>query len=632
MDIKLSDKTKAIMTLIGGFLLLLMNGSIFLWGQLNVYVTSYFRQKDDPDLELGVAGTVYPVMMISLATGIPLGIKLVKLFGQARYNLLICSIISSLMVIISSYTQKFYQFAIVYAVLHGFAQGTIFFVPIYMGYLHFPNNRGLVAGVNTGGFALNSFFFGLLFFKLVNPNGLSQISNTDGYSYFEGPSVEVARNVPEALRTIGFIFLGVSVVASQMIMYHPNQIGEEEKRLKKELMQKENEKNDLQKLQHNVDQIDLPSLNKIRVSNQNDKQTNQANCIQIDQQILNKKLEILQLEEEVIQQKIELAHHQDKQREYMIVDEEISNKQSQKSDENQPLEQHQFTRLFKQELPNRNQHKNSFTSNKSQNTAQQQVIRLEQKEKQIEVNLDELKKRNILIEEQLNKIGAPSITVCLKQPQLYMSIFLGFLTLGQGLIVNGNYKSIAKDFGYTDDSFQSLVGYLGGIANGFCRPLWSLLLDKYPFKRILQGFLIVQIITSLTIQFTDSSKAFFAIWIFIIHMVFGVAFGSFPVFSSQLNGVKVGAQLYGLYWYGFSMANFLQFFLILFVKKIIGFNNIFYIYFGQEVLALLIITLYKFKVNWSQYYTEIPKSLQALTQPSQTLQTLDNQPTVALTK
>ncbi|KAL4470906.1 hypothetical protein ABPG72_005940 [Tetrahymena utriculariae] len=632
MHIKLSDKTKAIITLIGGFLLLLMNGTIFLWGQLNVYVTSYFRQKEEPDLELGVAGTVYPVMMISLATGIPFGIKLVKLFVQARYNLLVCSIVSSLMVVISSYTQKFYQFAIVYAVLHGFTQGTIFFVPIYMGYLHFPNNRGLVAGVTTGGFALNSFIFGLLFFKLVNPNGLSQISNSDGYSYFEGPSVEVARNVPEALRTIGFIFLGVSIFASQMIMYHPNQIGEEEKRLKKELMIKENEKNDLQKLQQDVDQKDSSSLNKIGDSNQKNQQINQKNCVQIDQQILTKKTEILQLEEEIIHQKIELAHHQDKQREYMIADEEVQSRQIQKLEENQPLEQHKFLELFKQEVPNRNQHKNSFVSSTSQNTVQEQVIQLEQKEKQIEVNLDELKKKNILIEEQLNKIGAPSISVCLKQPQLYMSIFLGFLALGQGLLVNGNYKSIAKDFGYTDDSFQSLVGYLGGIANGFCRPLWSLLLDKYPFKRILQAFLIVQIITSLSLQSTNTSKAFFAIWIFIIHMVFGVVFGSFPVFSSRLNGVKVGAQLYGLYWYGFSLANFLQFFLILFAKKIIGFNNIFYIYFAQEVLALLIITFYKFKVNWAQYYTEIPKNLQVLTQPSQTLQTLDNQPTVILSK
>ena len=42
-----------------------------------------------------------------------------------------------------------------------------------MGYLYFPNNKGLVSGIITGGFALCSFVFGLIFFAIVNPNGLT---------------------------------------------------------------------------------------------------------------------------------------------------------------------------------------------------------------------------------------------------------------------------------------------------------------------------------------------------------------------------------------------------------------------------------------------------------------------------
>lgn len=76
------------------------------------------------------------------------------------------------MVILSSYAEKFYQFAIIYGVINGIASGTIYFVPIYMGYLYFPNNRGMVSGINTCGFALCSFFFGLMFSSLVNPDGL----------------------------------------------------------------------------------------------------------------------------------------------------------------------------------------------------------------------------------------------------------------------------------------------------------------------------------------------------------------------------------------------------------------------------------------------------------------------------
>lgn len=61
-------------------------------------------------------------------------------------------------------------------------------------------------------------------------------------------------------------------------------------------------------------------------------------------------------------------------------------------------------------------------------------------------------------------------------------------------------------------------------------------------------------------------------------MTLGAVLGMWPVLSARLSGVKVGAQLFGLYWYGFSIAALLQFFLVYLLKKSIGFNNLFYIY------------------------------------------------------
>jgi len=79
-------------------------------------------------------------------------------------------------------------------------------------------------------------------------------------------------------------------------------------------------------------------------------------------------------------------------------------------------------------------------------------------------------------------MGAPNVIAALKRPELWMSIFLGILSLGFGMLINGNFKSIAKDYGYRSDSFQVLLGSVGGIANGFCRPIWASLLDKFTFK------------------------------------------------------------------------------------------------------------------------------------------------------
>ncbi|KAL4478659.1 hypothetical protein ABPG74_006894 [Tetrahymena malaccensis] len=625
MTLHLQMKTKGVLTLIGGFLLLFMNGSMFLWGQLNVYVTSYYRQKEDTNLDLSVGGAIFPVMMASFGLGLPLGIKLLKIFGQARISLLISATISCIMIIISSYTQRFYQFIIVYGIISGITQGSIFFVPIYLGYLYFPSNRGLVTGINSFGYALNSFLFGLIFFKLVNPNELPQISNSDGYSYFEGISVSVAQAVPQAIRSIGYIFLSVSIIATQLIMYHPDQIGEEEKRLKKNLQQQENEMKELDQIQHKLGLVDIQSNKKDSLQDQ--QQLQQIDLVQLSQLAFNKKVETTQLDEEIIQQKIQITNQLELQLENEFINPQVLKNfkfeevQNSKNQQNEIFHHKKLAELIKLENPNRKQHKNSIISKVS---TQEQQKYIEQKEIQNESDLQELKKRNAYIEEQLNSLGPPSIAVCFKQSQLYVSILLGFLAIGLGLIINGNYKSIAKDYKFSNESFQALEGSLGGFANGFCRPIWNLLLDKYSFKRILQILLLIEIITSLTMQFTSINKIFYAVWVFIIHITLGGVLGMWPVFCSQINGIKIGSQLYCFYWLGFTIANLFQFVIVMSLKTKIGFNNILYIYFAQALIGFILITYYKFEINWAKYYNEIPKNLQSQIS-LQKSQTLDNQ-------
>ncbi|EAS00154.1 oxalate/formate antiporter family transporter (macronuclear) [Tetrahymena thermophila SB210] len=639
---KTNIKIKGILTLIGGFFILLMNGSIFLWGTLNVYITSYFRQKNDPDLSLSIGGAVFPLMTASLATGIPLGIKGIKLFGQARYSLLLSTVITSLMVILSSYAEKFYQFAIIYGVINGIAAGSIYFVPIYMGYLHFPNNRGIVSGINTCGFALCSFLFGLLFTHLVNPDGLQQNSNSDGYSYFDGDSISVAHNVPEALRTIGYIFLGVSVCASQLIFYHPNQIGEEEKRLKKQLQLKQLEKKHFQEnlitIEQEIKQIDLFNQQNIKqfqpeqaqVLNNQKCDQSQQDLLRQSQQIFIQKIKISQMEEMILQEKIEISHKKDEQTGLAfanptLIDEikQNSEKLALKKDKQAIEDDYQkIIQLMQNEslIHNKEQHVNLYVqeNDESIELTKQNLTR---KEEEIKEELKHTQKKQQEIDE-LDKSGAPNIILALKQPKFYLSIFLVVLCLGFGSLINANYKSIAKDYGFKTDSFQTLVGSLAGIANGISRPVWAGLLDRFKFKNLLILIICIQITISLSFQATSQSEVFFAIWVFIAHFCFGGVLGMLPVFSAQLNGVKIGSQLFGFYWYGFSIANLIQFVLVLELKKQIGFNNIFYIYFGQLVVAFIIMNYFQFKIQWSKYYLNKKKEETLNTQSQENIQTI----------
>ncbi|KAL4482857.1 hypothetical protein ABPG74_018883 [Tetrahymena malaccensis] len=652
---QLTMKQKGYITLIGGFILELVTGTSFLWGQFNVYITSYFRQKDDQNLHLSIGGAIFPLMMGTFAAGIPIGIKTIKLFGSARLCCMFFSFLASVAVFISSYSQKFWQFVFIYGVIHGFIQGIVFFIPVYMGYLYFPTQKGMVSGVVTCGFGLTAFLFGLVFFSIVNPDGLVPVQDEDGYSYFQGPSIEVAQNVPQSLRKLSYIYIGISFLSSLFIMYHPNQIGEEEKRLKQELKNKEEQKKILQQNVSRLQQKDeqsTPLAEQIHTDKLDNKDLEQStNSLRKSIQLLHKTIGIVELEQKVIKKQIELTQNQEKQQSYQIVlphqksyydndfqkddqlfdnqlfsdnhnneinhnnnnNNQIKNQNSQY--ENNSLQNFALNDIKVMDLNKRiiSVVKNDIVENKPQHTNQMilqdesvdQLSKIKedinQKESQVKDQLQSFVSLEQEIE-RLNKLGAPSVLAAFKQPQLYVSFLLGILAIGFGLLINGNFKSIAKDYGFVNDSFQTWVGSIGSAANGLSRPLWAGLLDKYPFKNVLNVILSIEIVCIFTMRFTEANEIFFLIWVAITQMTMGAVLSMWPVLSAQLNGVKIGSQLFGLYCFGFSVSSMMQFLIVLGLKNSIGFNNIYYIYAGWAILSVLIITFYPFKVNWSKYY------------------------------
>ncbi|KAL4508397.1 hypothetical protein ABPG72_003701 [Tetrahymena utriculariae] len=610
---RLSNTQRGLLTIFGGFTVHLVIGAVFMWGTLNVYITSYFRQLNDQGLPLSVGGAIFPVMMLSVATGMPLGIKALQLFGSARYYIMTASIICSFLVFISSYCTYFWQYVLVYGIIFGLFSGSIYFIPIYMGYLYFPKKKGFVSGTILAGYGLCSLVMGLTFFSFVNPDNLTQQKDHDGYSYFQGPSVSVAQNVPEALRKMSLIYIILSVFGSCFIMYHPNQIGEEERRLKKLLQQKKQKEEVLKgKLNCLSNEQLQPALQEKR----------SEVLIQRKKEAIQHNIEIIEKQEKVIEKQIELQKLQDKKKIQYIYSAEENNQEFtytnnngnnfddgnnqlmfSKTTNNNFLTAGNLDIYFQDEEEgnNRKAHKNEYVEQiEKEIEALEKSVKLEE----ISLNNETLKveQQQKQLEEDYQKLGAPSVKEALKKPQYYMSLLLAFLAIAFPIIINGNYKSVAKDYGFLSDSYQTFVGALVSIANGLSRPVYASLLDKFTFKQILTCILCIQIFLSLTCQLTDINNVFFAIWMFLINTTFGGVLAMWPVFSAQLNGVKVGSTIYGTYWWAFGFSNFLQFIFVYFLKPRIGFNNIFYIYTGIAFCALLILRLYNFNIDWSTYY------------------------------
>lgn len=136
-----------------------------------------------------------------------------------------------------------------------------------------------------------------------------------------------------------------------------------------------------------------------------------------------------------------------------------------------------------------------------------------------------------------------------------MPIIIGILSISIGLLINGNYKNIGKEF--LDDKFLKNVGAFAAVGNSLSRPMWSSMLDKFSFKNVFSFLLILEIILGLTFQFSYYYKILFLIYVFLIHTTFGGVMAMFPVVSAQLFGVKIASQIYGVYWYAFGISNFI---------------------------------------------------------------------------
>eukprot|EP01035_Chromulina_nebulosa_P019271 gene19271-25128_t len=139
---------------------------------------------------------VLPLTLVAQCLTIPFGPSLVKKFG-AKAVLLSGSWIMALAGV-----------------------GTAYTAPMIAGWKWLPNSKGLVSGAILTGFGAGGFFFNLIGTKIVNPKG---------YDPVEGvfPN-EVYENFPKMLRTLAFIYAGVSLVGT-ILVSEPKEIKSDDK-------------------------------------------------------------------------------------------------------------------------------------------------------------------------------------------------------------------------------------------------------------------------------------------------------------------------------------------------------------------------------------------------------------------
>lgn len=130
---------------------------------------------------------------------------------------------------------------------------------------------------------------------------------------------------------------------------------------------------------------------------------------------------------------------------------------------------------------------------------------------------------------------------------------------------------------------------------------------------MVRTLIILNMIIFLTIRWTTSIRELYGFIVFLSNACIGGILVATPTYSMIAFGPVIGSRLYSYFFLIISAANFLQYIYVVFLTKLIGFDNVFWIVFGCLGCLIPLVVFYSFQEDWGKYIaapTEDPSSHQ----------------------
>ncbi len=215
-----SDRRKGILNVIGGVFLMFYLGCFFLWGNIDVYVLSYFYQFN-PQIDLGFIFIVDTLLIAANSTGYNIGTFLLnKLRLNPRLIVFLGGSFALTGVFLSSFTKSLGPYLSLYTGMNGLGCGTCYMVPLVCAWEYFPEKKGLMTGIIIGAYGFGSFFFSLISTKLVNPTGANPTIQVGDITFYDA---NVADRVPYMIRTLVYIWIFFVALGVLLISRKPKE-------------------------------------------------------------------------------------------------------------------------------------------------------------------------------------------------------------------------------------------------------------------------------------------------------------------------------------------------------------------------------------------------------------------------
>ena len=170
LKMPLNERCKGYCALISGCTIELVVGSIFTWGSIAPYITSYYRLHDE-SVTMDSTFLVLPFQMLLACIVMYFGGYL-NTFLHPRWMHLIATISSSGGLIAASETKNYTMFLIFYGTGLSVALGIAFVTPLIVCWSYYPTRHGRVSGILNSFFGLSSMCMILISSGLINPDDI----------------------------------------------------------------------------------------------------------------------------------------------------------------------------------------------------------------------------------------------------------------------------------------------------------------------------------------------------------------------------------------------------------------------------------------------------------------------------
>lgn len=163
-------KPTEIQALVSALLVSIVLGSLYTFGAIAPYITSYLFYKNETQAPTNIElSLVFAFIIVMEDIGLPIE-AFASRYLSNRIECLISVIGLSLSIFCASFMQTFIGIVIFMGVINGICIGFGYLPPIKNAYSHLPDRKGFCAGFCLSGFGIGTIIFNYMLVALINPD------------------------------------------------------------------------------------------------------------------------------------------------------------------------------------------------------------------------------------------------------------------------------------------------------------------------------------------------------------------------------------------------------------------------------------------------------------------------------